>query len=133
MHHDTGTRTEQHRLHDSRKATKPLCGHGHTTSRAHHQAPPTDTEVAPNRIALHTVNHLGQFTLTAQLLAPLLQSPGAHVFKAKAPRFKEQRDFDRILPHLDRAARSWLASALEQAHPGHAWHERLQGRRRAGG
>jgi uncharacterized protein (DUF952 family) len=57
----------------------------------------------------------------------------ALLFKAKAARFKDQRDFDRILPHLDRAARSWLASALEQAHPGHAWHERLQGRRRAGG
>jgi hypothetical protein len=35
----------------------------------------------------------------------------ALLFKAKAPRFKDQRDFDRVLPHLDRAARSWLASA----------------------
>jgi hypothetical protein len=41
----------------------------------------------------------------------------ALLFKAKAPRFKDQRDFDRVLPHLDRAARSWLASALEQAQP----------------
>jgi hypothetical protein len=39
----------------------------------------------------------------------------------------------RVLSHLDRAARWWLASALEQAHPGHARHKRLQGRRRAGG
>jgi hypothetical protein len=52
----------------------------------------------------------------------------ALLYKAKAPRFKDQRDFDRVLPHLDRAARSWLASALEQAHPGHAWQKRLQGR-----
>jgi hypothetical protein len=51
----------------------------------------------------------------------------ALLFKAKAPRFKDQRDFDRVLPHLDRAARSWLASALEQAHPGHPWHARVLG------
>ena len=42
----------------------------------------------------------------------------ALLFKAKAPRFKDQRDFDRVLPRLDRAARSWLASGLAQAYPG---------------
>ena len=57
----------------------------------------------------------------------------ALLYKAKAPRFKDQRDFDWVLPHLDRAARSWLASALEQAHSGHPWRELLEGRRRAGG
>jgi len=45
----------------------------------------------------------------------------ALLFKAKGPRFKDQRDFDRALPHLVRAACAWLASVLEQAHPGHAW------------
>jgi hypothetical protein len=45
--------------------------------------------------------------------------------KAKGSRFKDQRDFDRVLPHLDRTARAWLASVLEQAHPGHAWRGRL--------
>jgi uncharacterized protein (DUF952 family) len=49
----------------------------------------------------------------------------ALLFKAKGPRFKDQRDFDRVLPHLDEAARAWLASALEQAHPGHIWRGRL--------
>ena len=57
----------------------------------------------------------------------------ALLFKAKAPRFKDQRDFDRVLPRLDRAARSWLASTLEQTHPGHPWHAGLQGRHRPGG
>jgi uncharacterized protein (DUF952 family) len=57
----------------------------------------------------------------------------ALLFKAKAPRFKDQRDFNRALPRLDQAARSWLAAALAQAHPGHAWHDRLQGRHPAGG
>lgn len=45
----------------------------------------------------------------------------ALLFKAKTTRFKDQRDFDRVLPRLDRAARAWLASAPEQAHPGHGW------------
>jgi hypothetical protein len=49
----------------------------------------------------------------------------ALLFKAKGPRFKDQRDFDRVLPHLDEATRAWLASALEQAHPGHTWRGRL--------
>jgi uncharacterized protein (DUF952 family) len=56
---------------------------------------------------------------------PVIAPEVALLFKAKAPRFKDQRDFDRVLPHLDRAARSWLASALDQAHPGHPWHARL--------
>jgi hypothetical protein len=58
---------------------------------------------------------------------PVMAPEIALLFKAKAPRFKDQRDFDRVLPHLDRAARSWLASALEQAHPGHPWHARVLG------
>jgi uncharacterized protein (DUF952 family) len=49
----------------------------------------------------------------------------ALLFKAKAPRFKDQRDFERVLPHLDEAARTWLAWALAEAHPGHAWRGRL--------
>ena len=56
---------------------------------------------------------------------PVVAPEIALLFKAKAPRFKDQRDFDRVLPHLDRAARSWLASALEQAHPDHPWHARV--------
>jgi uncharacterized protein (DUF952 family) len=58
---------------------------------------------------------------------PVVAPEIALLFKAKAPRFKDQRDFDRVLPHLDRAARRWLASALVQAHPGHPWHTRLLG------
>jgi uncharacterized protein (DUF952 family) len=42
---------------------------------------------------------------------PVVAPEIALLFKAKAPRFKDQRDFDRVLPHLDRAARGWLASA----------------------
>jgi uncharacterized protein (DUF952 family) len=49
----------------------------------------------------------------------------ALLFKAKGTRFKDQRDFDRTLPHLDAPARAWLARSLAQAHPGHPWHSRL--------
>ncbi len=56
---------------------------------------------------------------------PYVRPEVALLFKAKAPRFKDERDFDRVLPHLGTAARSWLASALDQADPGHAWRARL--------
>jgi hypothetical protein len=58
---------------------------------------------------------------------PVMAPEIALLFKAKAPRFKDQRDFDRVLPYLDQAGRSWLASALEQVHPGHPWHARVLG------
>jgi hypothetical protein len=58
---------------------------------------------------------------------PVIAPEIALLFKAKAPRFKDQRDFDRVLPYLGLAARSWLASALEQAHPGHPWRARVLG------
>lgn len=45
----------------------------------------------------------------------------ALLFKAKATRFKDHQDFDRVLPQLDGAARAWLESALAEAHPGHVW------------
>jgi uncharacterized protein (DUF952 family) len=56
---------------------------------------------------------------------PFVRPQIALLFKAQAPRFKDQRDFDRVLPCMDAPARAWLASALEQAYPGHAWHARL--------
>jgi uncharacterized protein (DUF952 family) len=56
---------------------------------------------------------------------PFVRPEIALLYKAKAPRFKDERDFDRALPHLDAAARAWLASSLGQAHPGHPWRARL--------
>lgn len=41
--------------------------------------------------------------------------------KAGAVRPKDQVDFDVCAPLLDAAARSWLRSSLELAHPGHRW------------
>ena len=58
---------------------------------------------------------------------PVVAPEIALLFKAKTPRYKDQRDFDRALPHLDWAVRSWLAAALKQAHPGHPWHGRVTG------
>jgi uncharacterized protein (DUF952 family) len=56
---------------------------------------------------------------------PFVRPEVALLFKAKTPRHKDQRDFDRVLPHLDAAARAWLAAALDLAHPGHPWRARL--------
>ena len=56
---------------------------------------------------------------------PFVRPEIALLFKAKAPRFKDQRDFDRVVPHLDGPARAWLAAALGQAHPRHPWRGRL--------
>jgi hypothetical protein len=56
---------------------------------------------------------------------PFVAPEVALLFNAKTPRFKDQRDFDRVIPHLDQAARAWLAAALEQAYPGHPWRGRL--------
>jgi uncharacterized protein (DUF952 family) len=56
---------------------------------------------------------------------PFVRPEVALLFKAKAPRFKDERDFDHVVPHLGRAARTWLASALDRAHPGHPWRTRL--------
>lgn len=56
---------------------------------------------------------------------PFVRPEVALLFKAKAPRFKDQRDFDHVVPHLDGPARAWLAAALGQAHPRHPWRGRL--------
>jgi uncharacterized protein (DUF952 family) len=63
-------------------------------------------------------------TITAEGVA-VVRPEIVLLFKAKGPRFKDQRDFDRVLPYLDGAARAWLSAALEQVHPGHAWRGRL--------
>jgi hypothetical protein len=37
---------------------------------------------------------------------PFVAPEIALLFKAKTPRFEDQRDFDRVLPHRDQAARA---------------------------
>ena len=49
------------------------------------------------------------------------------LFKAKATREKDQRDFDLAAPLLSTEAREWLAGSLRVIQPGHAWIERLAG------
>jgi len=43
------------------------------------------------------------------------------LYKARALRPKDEADFARTLPALDRQRRQWLARALALVHPGHAW------------
>lgn len=56
---------------------------------------------------------------------PYLRPELVLLFKAKAIRAKDQRDFAAALPALDGAARGRLRTWLERMHPGHAWIERL--------
>ncbi len=56
---------------------------------------------------------------------PHLRPHGTLLFKAKATRPKDRRDFDAAVGILDAAERGWLLSALERFHPGHRWIRRL--------
>jgi len=49
----------------------------------------------------------------------------ALLFKAKALRQKDESDFARVLPRLDRSRRSRLHAWLSTVHPGHPWLDRL--------
>ncbi|MFD9438458.1 nucleotidyltransferase domain-containing protein [Streptomyces sp. NPDC060006] len=48
------------------------------------------------------------------------------LFKAKAPRLKDQADFDGVLPLLGRARRARLGEWLDHVHPAHPWLSRLR-------
>ncbi len=50
------------------------------------------------------------------------------LFKAKAVREKDEADLAAVLPALEPDRRAWLRAALELAHPGHRWLERLSAR-----
>ncbi len=52
---------------------------------------------------------------------PYLRPEVQLLLKAQGLRAKDQRDFDVVLPALDRALRTWLREALSLAHPGHRW------------
>jgi hypothetical protein len=47
------------------------------------------------------------------------------LYKAPGLRPQDQQDLDACLPRLDPASSSWLRAALEVAHPGHPWIDRL--------
>ena len=56
---------------------------------------------------------------------PYLKPEGTLLYKAKGSRPKDVADLQACLPRLDDAARAWLRRALEEAHPGHPWIERV--------
>jgi hypothetical protein len=43
------------------------------------------------------------------------------LYKAKAPRAKDEADLKALLPAFGRGERTWLAKALEMSAPGHEW------------
>ncbi|MET9224362.1 hypothetical protein [Lentzea sp. NPDC003310] len=56
---------------------------------------------------------------------PFLAPELVLLFKAKAVRPKDQRDFEGVLPLLDPRRRHLLAGWLERVHPGHPWLDAL--------
>jgi hypothetical protein len=55
-------------------------------------------------------------------LAPEIQL----LYKAKAPRSKDDADFMKALPHLDQESRRWLTQMLAIVHPNHPWLTQLE-------
>jgi hypothetical protein len=55
-------------------------------------------------------------------LAPEIQL----LYKARATRAKDQADFDHVVPHLDREARTWLRQSLARLDPEHVWNSMLK-------
>ena len=56
---------------------------------------------------------------------PYLAPEVVLLFKAKAPRAKDEADFDNALPVLTMDSRRWLDGALALVHPDHPWRRRL--------
>jgi hypothetical protein len=52
---------------------------------------------------------------------PYLRPEIQLLYKAKALRAKDQRDFEAAWPRLDRTRRQWLHDMLERTLPGHPW------------
>ena len=57
---------------------------------------------------------------------PFLAPQGVLLYKAKAPRPKDEADFSACLPRLTPPTRTWLRDALQRVHPGHPWIEQLR-------
>ena len=62
---------------------------------------------------------------------PILAPEVVLLYKAKAPRPRDEEDFRNALPLLGPERRRWLRRALATAHPGHRWMARLAGPRQA--
>jgi hypothetical protein len=52
---------------------------------------------------------------------PYLLPQGALLYKAKNDRDKDWADFAHVAPRMDAPSRAWLATAIDQQHPGHPW------------
>jgi hypothetical protein len=64
---------------------------------------------------------LRQLTRRTASGLPILCPEVVLLYKAKRPLSRDNDDFARVVPRLGRAAKEWLASALEICHPGHEW------------
>ncbi len=63
--------------------------------------------------------------VTTGASAPHLAPEIVLLFKAKAPREKDELDFASALPELSTERRRWLRESLQRCHPGHPWLARV--------
>jgi hypothetical protein len=49
------------------------------------------------------------------------------LYKARAPRPRDEDDFAHVVPSLDKPARKWLQESLQISEPGHHWLAILDG------
>ena len=68
---------------------------------------------------------LADLTVQTQRALPALCPEVVLLYKAKAPRDRDHEDFQLVLPKLRSEAKSWLAAALAECHPGHPWRAQL--------
>ncbi|MGV9847491.1 nucleotidyltransferase domain-containing protein [Streptomyces sp. NPDC003442] len=64
--------------------------------------------------------------MTSAAGIPFLAPDVQLYYKAKAPRPKDEEDFDAVLPLLTEQQRRWLADAITQTYGPHPWNKRLE-------
>ena len=67
-----------------------------------------------------------QMIATTAAGIPYLKPEGVLLYKAKAPREKDEKDFSLCAPLMEPAARVWLKDSLARVHPSHPWLATLQ-------
>lgn len=86
------------------------------------------------RVRLPLTDAVRQATLPSGEQVPYLAPEAVLLFKSRSsqggseskPRNKDEADFERVLPSLNRPAREWLAQALRRVHGNHPWLHRLE-------
>jgi hypothetical protein len=86
---------------------------------------PGDNEIWIFRRSRDVRRQRQQMIATSADGVPYLRPEGVLLYKAKAPRCKDDADFRASLDLMSPGARQWLRDALRYAYPGHHWIDAL--------